>query len=97
MDNDSMKYDGALFSALSVGKHGIDYPRFKKLMRAFWLPTHEDKQDPFETIQKFVDSWNHCMVIALTPGPLITVDESMALWTGKRDKEASGQSTGMPG
>ena len=66
-------------------------------MRAFWLPTHEDNQDPFDPIIKFVDSWNNGMVDALTPGPFITVDESMALWTGKRDKEASGQSAGMPG
>ena len=97
LDKDNMKYDGALFSAPNIGKHGIDYSRFKKMMRAFWLPTYEDKQDPFDPVRKLVDSWNACMVAALSPGPIITVDESMALWTGKRDKLAAGQSDGMPG
>jgi hypothetical protein len=34
-------------------------------------------------------------VSQLSPGPLLTVDESIALWTGKRDKDAATQ--GMPG
>jgi hypothetical protein len=68
------------------------------MMRAFALPTYGDSMDPFDFVRRFIESWNRRIASQLSPGPLLTVDESMALWTGKRDKDATTQGEhGMPG
>ena len=81
------KYKEALFSSPDLGKYGITFSRFSRLMMAFTLPTYGDDQDPFNPIRSFVDSWNQRMQDSLNPGKLLIVDESMALWKGR----------GMPG
>eukprot|EP00873_Tetraselmis_striata_P044287 jgi/Tetstr1/464551/TSEL_009308.t1 len=82
------KYHGAFFTAPDLGQYGLQYSTFRRMMRAFTLPTYGDTTDPFDPVRQFVDCWNARMVSMLSPGPLITVDESMGLWTGKRHKAA---------
>jgi hypothetical protein len=62
------------------------------MMRAFALPTYGDSTDPFDPVRRFIG-----VASQLSPGPLLRVDESMALWTGKRDKDAATKGEGMPG
>ena len=100
LEKGSGKYQGALFNAPDLGQYGLDHARFTKMMRAFRLPTYGDLKDPFNPVRRFVDRWNIAIARALEPGPLITVDESMALWTGKRNRDPASdveQGTGMPG
>jgi hypothetical protein len=48
-------------------------------------------------VRRLIDSWNQRIANQLSLGPLLTVDESMALWTGKRIKDDATRSEGMPG
>ena len=90
------KYAEALYLPADLGKYGLPVSKFKKLMRCFGLPTHDDIGDPFDPIRLFVDKWNTTMAKVLHPGPKIVVDESMGLWKGKRDNEGRNNG-GMPG
>eukprot|EP00873_Tetraselmis_striata_P009895 jgi/Tetstr1/430159/TSEL_019991.t1 len=89
---------GAFFTAPDPGQYGLQYSTFRRMMRAFTLPTYGDNTDPFDPVRQFVDCWNARMVSMLSPGPLITVDESMGLWTCKRNKAVvAAGGDGMPG
>ncbi|KAL5489428.1 hypothetical protein EMCRGX_G018519, partial [Ephydatia muelleri] len=73
-----------------IGKFGLSYGRFRRLMQAFTLPQYpaiEGKNDPFCFIRRFVDEWNVAMQHCISPGKFLVVDESMGQWLGK----------GMPG
>jgi hypothetical protein len=86
LQENNAKYEDAVFAVPNLGQYGLDYPRFVKLMRCFTLPTYGDKTDPFDPIRLFTDKWNATVHSALAPGRILTVDESMALWKGKRGK-----------
>ena len=70
-----------------LGRFGHDSKRYREIERAFTLPTYGRDSDFFDPVRKLVDSWNSQMEAAIEPGPVLTVDESMAGWKGK----------GMPG
>ena len=91
------KYGGCLWQPSDLGRYGLSYIEYRNLMRALSLPTYRDTMDPFDPIRRFVDRWNACAVGSLVPGPVICVDESMGQWLGKRNKQASGGASGMPG
>ena len=48
------------------------------------LPTYGNPDDPFDPIRCFADAWNKNMLAMFSPGEIITVDESMALWKGMK-------------
>ena len=85
----STKYRAcASFLKHDLGKFGISYSRFRRLMQAFTLPQYSESQTgPFSVIRRFVDEWNQVMQRCMSPGPILVVDESMGQWLGK----------GMPG
>jgi hypothetical protein len=58
-------------------------------MRAFTLPTYGDNTDPFDHVRRFADLWNRRIASHLSLGQLLTLDEYMALWIGKQDKDAT--------
>jgi hypothetical protein len=91
------KYKGAFHTAPDLGQYGVTYARFCRMMRAFALPTYGDSTDPFDHVRRFIESWKGRIAIQLSPGPLLTADDSMGLWTGKRDKDAPTQGEGVPG
>ena len=76
------RFSEMLFLPPDLGKYGLTYNQFCRLNRAFELPTYGDANDPFDPIRRFEKSWNDNMNAALQPGPYLTVDESMALYTG---------------
>ena len=90
-------YHDTLWLPPDMGRFGMDWPKFKNLMRAFCLPTYDQIEDPFSPIRRFVDRWNSKMAATLIPGPIICVDESMGLWVGRRNKEGAVNRLGMPG
>ena len=85
----STKYGAcASFVKHDLGKFGLSYSRFRRLMQAFTLPQYSECQtEPFSVIRRFVDEWNQVMQRCISPGPILVVDESMGQWLGK----------GMPG
>ena len=87
----STKYEScSAFVKHDIGKFGLSYGRFRRLMQAFTLPQHpgiEGQNDPFRFIRRFVDEWNVTMQHCICPGKFLVVDESMGQWLGK----------GMPG
>jgi hypothetical protein len=89
------KYEEALFTAPNLGRYGLDYSHFVKLMRAFTLPTHGAATDPFDPVRLFTYAWNAVVHASVIPGKVLTVDESMGLWKGKRGKY--GGNDAMPG
>jgi hypothetical protein len=91
------QYKDAFHTAPDLGQYGLSYARLYRLMRALALRTYEVNTDPFDLVRRFVDSWNQRITSQLSLGPLLTVDESMALWTSKQDKDAATQCEGMPG
>ena len=90
-------YRDSLWLPPGLGRFGMDWSMFKKMMRAFCLPTYGTDTDPFNPIRRFLDEWNSRMASTLAPGPVICVDESMGLWVGRRNKDGTMQSDGMPG
>ena len=85
----STKYGAcASFVKHDLGKFGLSYSRFRRLLQAFTLPQYSERQtDPFSVIRRFVNEWNQAMQRCISPGPILVVDESMGKWIGK----------GMPG
>lgn len=86
----STKYKSDAFVKHDLGKFGISYGRFRRLIQAFTLteyPAVNGQTDPFSFIRRFADEWNNNMLCCLTPGHVLVVDESMGQWLGK----------GMPG
>jgi hypothetical protein len=72
----SEKCKGALHTAPNLGEYGLTYARFCRLMRAFALPPNGDNTDPFDHVRQVVDLWSRRIANQLSPGPLLTMDES---------------------
>ena len=86
----STQYKSDVFVKHDLGKFGISYGRFNRLLQAFTLaqyPIVDGQTDPFAFIRCFADEWNMNMLRCVTPGRILVVDESMGQWLGK----------GMPG
>eukprot|EP00951_Prasinocladus_malaysianus_P045561 scaffold608898_cov17-Prasinocladus_malaysianus.AAC.1 len=80
-----------LFVYHELGQFGLSHSRWRKLQRAFALPTHPVRPGqpavPFSHIRYFEEQGNASMERVLILGSLLVVDESMAQWKGR----------GMPG
>lgn len=85
--------EGSIAPALDLGRFGMSQQRFKKLRslagKAFDVQeTEMDVSDSQRYYGFWADEWNEHMQDVLTPGWLLSPDESMAAYTGKEGVDA---------
>mmetsp|Transcript_44488 Transcript_44488/g.102007 ORF Transcript_44488/g.102007 Transcript_44488/m.102007 type:complete len:134 (-) Transcript_44488:65-466(-) len=70
----------------AIGRHGMSLNRFKKIRATLSFgPSDETtlRADPWAFVRKLVDAFNSHRATAISPGWLLTVDESMIAWRGQ--------------
>jgi hypothetical protein len=79
-------YEDAIFAAQYIGQYWAGLSSIRKIDPVIHPPTYGDNTDPFDPIRHFTDKCSAAIHSALAPGRILIVDESMAVWKGKRGK-----------
>lgn len=70
----------------AMGRHGMSFNRFKRIRSALAFGPSDEatlRADPWAFVRKLVDDFNTHRATAISPGWLLTVDESMIAWRGQ--------------
>lgn len=70
----------------AMGRHGMSLNRFRKIRSVLTFGPSDEaslRDDPWAFVRKLVDTFNSHRASSVSPGWLMTIDESMIAWRGQ--------------